>query len=66
MRRTASGNKPKLTFLLSNYVVFNLFDLPARFQWAHSATSHGKGLVDGIGGRAKSLVRQAVMSKKMT
>jgi len=33
------------------------------FQWKYFATSHGKGVVDGIGGRAKSLVRQAVMSK---
>ena len=33
-------------------------------QWNYSATSHGKGIVDGIGGRAKSLVRKAVMSKR--
>ena len=29
-----------------------------RFSWKFSATSHGKGIVNGIGGRAKSLVRQ--------
>ena len=29
------------------------------------ATSHGKGVVDGIGGRAKSIVRRKVMSKTM-
>ena len=31
--------------------------------WKFSATSHGKGVVDGIGGGAKSIVRQKVMSK---
>lgn len=34
------------------------------FQWKYFATSHGKGVVDGIGGRIKSIVRQAVMSKR--
>ena len=33
------------------------------FIWKYFATSHGKGIIDGVGGRAKSLVRQAVMSK---
>ena len=40
------------------------FNLICDVQWAYSATSHGKGIVDGIGGRAKALVRQAVMSTK--
>ena len=31
--------------------------------WKYFATSHGKGVVDGIGGRAKSLVRQKIMTK---
>ena len=31
--------------------------------WKYFATSHGKGVVDGIGGRAKLLVRQKTMSK---
>ncbi|KAG1674783.1 Sodium-dependent noradrenaline transporter [Nymphon striatum] len=31
-----------------------------------SATSHGKGIIDGIGGRAKYLVRHKVMSKSST
>lgn len=35
-----------------------------RFTWKYFATSHGKGIVDGIGGRAKSIVRTEVMSKK--
>ena len=35
------------------------------FTWKYFATSHGKGVVDGVGGRAKSLVRQKVMSKVM-
>jgi len=34
--------------------------------WKYFATSHGKGVVDGIGGKAKSLVRQKVMSKNET
>ncbi len=34
-----------------------------QFSWKFSATSHGKGVVDGTGGRAKSLVRQKVMSQ---
>lgn len=34
------------------------------FQWKYFATSHGKGIVDGVGGNAKSLVRAEVMSKK--
>ena len=33
------------------------------FAWKYFVTSHGKGIVDGIGGRAKALVRQKVMSK---
>lgn len=32
-------------------------------NWKYFATSHGKGVVDGIGGSAKSLVRTKVMSK---
>ena len=30
--------------------------------WKYSATSHGKGVVDGIGGRVKFLVRQKALS----
>ena len=33
------------------------------FHWNFFATGHGKGVVDGIGGEAKSLVRQHVLSK---
>ena len=33
------------------------------FSWKYFATSHGKGVVDGVGGRAKSLVRQKSLSK---
>ena len=32
--------------------------------WKFFATSHGKGVVDGIGGKAKSTVRQQVLSQK--
>ena len=37
-------------------------DYGTPFEWQYFATSHGKGVVDGIGGRAKSMVRRAVMS----
>ena len=33
------------------------------FTWNFFATGHGKGVADGIGGQAKSLVRQQVLSK---
>ncbi len=33
------------------------------WYWKFFATSHGKGVVDSVGGRAKSLVRQKCMSK---
>ena len=35
----------------------------AKFTWDYFATSHGKGVVDGIGREAKSMVQQQVMSK---
>ena len=35
----------------------------AKFTWDYFATGHGKGLVDGTGGAAKSMVRQQVLSK---
>ena len=37
--------------------------LKVQFIWKYFATSHGKGVVDGIGGSAKSLVRKCAMSK---
>ena len=33
------------------------------FTWKYFANSHRKGIVDGIGGRPKSLVQQKVMWK---
>ena len=33
------------------------------FVWKFSATSHGKGVVDGVGGNVKSIVRRKSMSK---
>ena len=33
------------------------------FMWKFSSTSHGKGGVDGVGGKVKSTVRRRVMSK---
>ena len=35
------------------------------FQWKYFATAHGKGVVDGVGRRVKSLVRMKVMSKSV-
>ena len=32
--------------------------------WNYSATSHGKGDVDGIGGTIKQLVTRAIMSRR--
>ena len=34
------------------------------FLWKFSITSHGKGVVDGVGGKVKSTVRRKVMSKR--
>ena len=33
------------------------------FIWKFSATSHGNGVVDGVGGNVKSTVRRKTMSK---
>ena len=35
-----------------------------RFLWKFSATSHGKGVVDGIGGNVKSIVQSQSMGKR--
>ena len=35
----------------------------AKFTRDYFATDHGKGVVDGIGGKAKSMVQQQVLSK---
>ena len=35
-----------------------------RFLWKFSATSHGKGVVDGIGGNVKSIVKCQSMGKR--
>ena len=34
------------------------------FHWKFFATSHGKGVVDGVGGVVKRVVRQAVVSRQ--
>ena len=34
-----------------------------KFIWKFSATSHGKGVVDGVVGNNKQLVRQKTISK---
>ena len=38
-------------------------ELKINIMWKFFATSHGKGVVDGIGGSAKACVRARVMSK---
>ena len=35
-----------------------------RFLWKFSATSHGKGVVDGIGSNVKSIVQSQSMGKR--
>lgn len=51
----------------NRYMVKLLSDLCAKhnheFYWKYFATSHGKGVVDGIGGNVKRLVRQKIMSQ---
>lgn len=34
-----------------------------QFSWKYFATAHGKGIVDGVGGNAKRLVRMKMMSQ---
>ena len=34
-----------------------------QFVWKFTSTSHGKGVVDGVGGNVKSTVRRCVTSK---
>ncbi|GBM83311.1 hypothetical protein AVEN_261148-1 [Araneus ventricosus] len=51
-----------MTLLLQNLSI----KFKKAFHWKYFAMAHGKGVVDGIGGRAKCLVRNAVMSKKST
>lgn len=51
----------------NRYMAMLLQDLSIKykktFHWKYFATAHGKGVVDGIGGKAKCLVQNAVMSK---
>lgn len=35
------------------------------FHWEYFATSHRKGVVDGVGGKAKSTVLRIISSKKI-
>ena len=51
-------NKYMVKFLQSLSQKYN-----QQFSWKYVATSHGKGIVDGVGGRAKSLVCSKVMSQ---
>ena len=46
----------KLPYLLSQHLNLPVF-------WKYFATLHGKGIVDGIGGAAKSKVREKVRNK---
>ena len=51
----------------NRYLVKLVCMLSKKFQskvsWKYFATSHGKGVVDGIGGSAKSLMRKRVMNQ---
>ena len=51
-------NKYMVKFLQSLSQKYN-----QQFSWKYFAASHGKGIVDGVGGSAKSLVRSKVMSQ---
>ena len=59
-------NEPSSEFK-NRYIVKLVSVLSKKFQckvsWKYFATSHGKGVVDGIGGSAKSLVRKKVMNQ---
>lgn len=55
----------------NRYMAYFLYLLNCKFQekfesidWKYTATSHGKGVVDGIGGSAKSRVRAEVMGHR--
>ena len=51
----------------NRYIVKLVSMLSKKFQckvsWKYFGTSHRKGVVDGIGGSAKSLVRKRVMNQ---
>ena len=49
---------------MMNLLQFLTYKYKHQFTWKYFATGHGKGVVDGVGGLAKSLVRAEVMSKK--
>ena len=51
-------NKYMVKFLQSLSQKYN-----QQFSWKYFATSHGKCIVDGVGGRAKSLLCSKVMSQ---
>ncbi len=38
-------------------------DLGKEVSWSYFATSHGKGVVDGIGGSSKRIIRKEVRAK---
>jgi IS1 family transposase len=48
---------------MAKLAVYLSCKLNCKVLWKYFATSHGKGVVDGIGGAAKSQVRRRVMSK---
>ncbi|KAF8793879.1 hypothetical protein HNY73_001911 [Argiope bruennichi] len=72
------ANKPKLIIWSDGpssefknkficYFLFILFKTQkhfSSFEWKYSATSHGKGVVDGIGGTAKSRVYAEVKARR--
>jgi hypothetical protein len=44
--------------------ITSLLEKGIRVAWHYTATSHGKGAVDGIGGRVKRAVHSAIMACK--
>ena len=53
----------KQRFLFRNLTRFSI-DYHLNLSWNFFATSHGKGVVDAIGGTVKRLVLQEIMTKK--
>ncbi|KAG1681762.1 Serine/threonine-protein phosphatase 5 [Nymphon striatum] len=53
---------------VTHVILYDVCDMSCVTKYTNtfSATSHGKGIIDGIGGRAKYLVRHKVMSKSST
>ena len=49
----------------NKYIAHFLHQLSVQIEWHYFATSHGKGVVDGIGGTVKRMVWNAVSTRKV-